>query len=105
MDRAAHPQQGTARRALSDKDLTRAQSSQVPEGGRHTLMVLLPAARRQRSRRSVQAGLGRTVPARSGRLVSRSAAKEGFDPRSTVSRWRPDFLKDFAMRMGWCHAE
>jgi hypothetical protein len=29
-------------------------------------------------------------------------AKEGFDPRATVSRWRPDFQRDFAMRMAWC---
>ncbi|NJN05679.1 MAG: DUF1593 domain-containing protein, partial [Rhodobacteraceae bacterium] len=29
-------------------------------------------------------------------------AKEGFDPRSTVSRWRPDFQSDFARRMAWC---
>ena len=32
-------------------------------------------------------------------------AKEGFDPRTTVSRWRPDFQKDFAKRMAWCVAE
>ncbi len=25
-----------------------------------------------------------------------------FDPRTTVSRWRPDFQKDFAERMAWC---
>lgn len=25
-----------------------------------------------------------------------------FDPRTEVSRWRPDFQKDFAMRMSWC---
>jgi hypothetical protein len=29
-------------------------------------------------------------------------AKEGFDPRTTVSQWRPDFQRDFAKRMGWC---
>ena len=28
--------------------------------------------------------------------------REGFDPRSTVSRWRPDFQQDFAQRMSWC---
>ncbi len=28
-------------------------------------------------------------------------AKEGFDPRSTVSRWRPEFQNDFATRMEW----
>ncbi|HEY6170380.1 MAG TPA: DUF1593 domain-containing protein [Verrucomicrobiae bacterium] len=32
-------------------------------------------------------------------------AKDGFDPRSTVSRWRPDFQADFARRMGWCRPE
>lgn len=29
-------------------------------------------------------------------------AKEGFDPRTTVSRWRPAFQADFAKRMTWC---
>lgn len=29
-------------------------------------------------------------------------AKKGEDPRHTVSRWRPDFQKDFALRMSWC---
>jgi hypothetical protein len=29
-------------------------------------------------------------------------AKDGFDPRTTVSRWRPDFQRDFAKRMAWC---
>lgn len=28
-------------------------------------------------------------------------ASESFDPRSTVSRWRPDFQADFARRMQW----
>ena len=27
---------------------------------------------------------------------------EGRDPRETVSRWRPEFQKDFALRMSWC---
>ncbi|MPY86793.1 MAG: DUF1593 domain-containing protein [Luteitalea sp.] len=27
---------------------------------------------------------------------------EDFDPRDTVSRWRPDFQRDFAQRMSWC---
>lgn len=26
----------------------------------------------------------------------------GFDPRTTVSRWRPGFQSDFARRMDWC---
>ncbi len=29
-------------------------------------------------------------------------AKDGFDPRVTVSQWRPDFQRDFALRMSWC---
>jgi hypothetical protein len=29
-------------------------------------------------------------------------ATDQFEPRSTVSRWRPDFQKDFAMRAAWC---
>jgi hypothetical protein len=28
--------------------------------------------------------------------------REGFDPRTTVSRWRPAFQADFATRMRWC---
>jgi hypothetical protein len=28
-------------------------------------------------------------------------AKDGFDPRTTVSRWRPDFQTDFARRLAW----
>jgi hypothetical protein len=32
------------------------------------------------------------------------AAKD-FDPRSTVSRWRRDYQKDFAKRMAWCLPE
>jgi hypothetical protein len=29
-------------------------------------------------------------------------AKGGLDPRSGVSRWRPDFQRDFATRLAWC---
>lgn len=29
-------------------------------------------------------------------------AAAGADPRTTVSRWRPDFQRDFAHRMHWC---
>lgn len=32
-------------------------------------------------------------------------AKEDFDPRTTVSRWRPDFQRDFAKRMAWCRPD
>ncbi len=28
--------------------------------------------------------------------------RDGFDPRTTVSRWRPEFQRDFAERMSWC---
>jgi hypothetical protein len=30
---------------------------------------------------------------------------DGFDSRTTVSRWRPEFQKDFARRMGWCRPQ
>ncbi|MCA9031081.1 MAG: DUF1593 domain-containing protein [Planctomycetaceae bacterium] len=30
---------------------------------------------------------------------------EDFDPRTTVSRWREEFQKDFAKRMSWCVAQ
>jgi hypothetical protein len=29
-------------------------------------------------------------------------AEAGKDPRESVSRWRPDFQRDFAKRMAWC---
>jgi len=29
-------------------------------------------------------------------------ARKGFDPRETVSKWRPAFQRDFALRMSWC---
>lgn len=29
-------------------------------------------------------------------------SRPGFDPRETVSRWRPDFQRDLARRMNWC---
>lgn len=29
-------------------------------------------------------------------------ALDGGDPRTSVSRWRPDFQRDFARRMAWC---
>lgn len=31
-------------------------------------------------------------------------ATSAFDPRTTVSRWRPEFQRDFARRMAWCVA-
>jgi Protein of unknown function (DUF1593) len=32
-------------------------------------------------------------------------AEAGKDPRESVSRWRPDFQRDFAKRMAWCVPE
>jgi hypothetical protein len=32
----------------------------------------------------------------------RDLSREEGDPRETVSRWRPDFQRDFARRMAWC---
>ena len=29
-------------------------------------------------------------------------AEPGVDPRETVSKWRPDYQRDFARRMAWC---
>ena len=29
-------------------------------------------------------------------------ARPGFEPREAVSRWRPEFQRDFAARMRWC---
>jgi len=31
--------------------------------------------------------------------------RDRFDPRTTVSRWRPDFQRDFARRMAWCRGD
>jgi hypothetical protein len=33
------------------------------------------------------------------------SARDGFNPRETVCRWRPAFQADFAKRMEWCLAE
>ena len=33
------------------------------------------------------------------------ASERGVDPRETVSRWRPDFQRDFTRRMAWCTAD
>ena len=30
------------------------------------------------------------------------AASSSYDPRTSVSRWRPEFQADFAKRMRWC---
>ncbi len=43
---------------------------------------------------------GEFVRDKDGRYRDRPAA-EGFDPRTTVSRWRPEFQADFARRMAW----
>jgi hypothetical protein len=32
-------------------------------------------------------------------------ASKDFDPRATVSRWRPDFQREFSRRMSWCVPE
>jgi hypothetical protein len=32
-------------------------------------------------------------------------AKSGFDPRTTVNQWRPEYQRDFAERMKWCVGE
>lgn len=32
-------------------------------------------------------------------------ATDSFDPRTSVSRWRPEYQADFAERMSWCVAE
>ena len=32
-------------------------------------------------------------------------ATETYDPRTGVSRWRPAFQEDFALRMGWSRDE
>jgi hypothetical protein len=48
-------------------------------------------------------------PGWGGQFVRRSdgwfgdpPAQAGRDPRESVSRWRPDFQRDFATRMAWC---
>ncbi len=50
-----------------------------------------------------------TKPGWGGQYVRQSdgwytdpATKEGSDARESVSRWRPEFQKDFARRMAWC---
>jgi hypothetical protein len=50
-----------------------------------------------------------TQPGWGGRFVKQDdgwyhdlGATDSFDPRTTVSRWRPAFQRDFARRMRWC---
>jgi hypothetical protein len=50
-----------------------------------------------------------TKPGWGGRFVKQDdgwyrdlATADNFDPRTTVSRWRPAFQSDFARRMRWC---
>lgn len=50
-----------------------------------------------------------TKPGWGGRFVRESDGwfrdvpfSPGFDPRTEVSRWRPEFQGDFALRMSWC---
>lgn len=50
-----------------------------------------------------------TKPGWGGQFVRESdgwcrdlAATPGNDPRTAVSRWRPDYQRDFARRMAWC---
>jgi hypothetical protein len=52
-----------------------------------------------------------TRPGWGGRFVRGSEgwfrdppAEDGSDPRELVSRWRPEFQRDFARRMAWCVA-
>lgn len=33
------------------------------------------------------------------------SARDGFDPRTTISRWRPQYQADFARRMSWCRPD
>jgi hypothetical protein len=44
---------------------------------------------------------GRFIRDDDGWYRDRSAG-DGEDPRAHVSRWRPDFQRDFARRMAWC---
>ena len=102
LDRRARPQQGPLGALYPMKTWTAPNPHALHEGRRHAVVVLLPPARRQRSGRPVEARLGRTVRPRERRVVSRSNAEPGKDLRDTVSRWRPEFQRDFAKRMAWC---
>ena len=61
----------------TDRDLDGPQPARLPEGRRHAIVVLLPAARWERSRRPVEARLGRAVRPRERRMVSRRARRAG----------------------------
>ena len=50
-----------------------------------------------------------TQPGWGGRFVREAdgwfrdpPAREGYDPRTEVSRWRSEFQRDFSRRMAWC---
>ena len=86
-----------------DMDGGRAEPARLPEGRRHAVLVLFPAARRQRPARPGPARPGWGGQYRreaDGWYVDLDPA-DGVDPRDTVSRWRPDFQADFARRMNW----
>lgn len=50
-------------------------------------------------------GWGGQFHAERGTFFRDLPAGPDFDPRTTVSRWRPDFQADFARRMAWTRAE
>ena len=63
--------------SVPDRDLDGPQPAQQSEGRRHAIVVLLPAARWERSRRPGEARLGWAVRPREGRMVSRRARRAG----------------------------
>jgi hypothetical protein len=99
MDRPPRPQHRPARRPLSNENLDRPQSPRLPQGRRHPVVVFLPPARRQRSRRSHQTRLGRAIRPRTRRLVSRSPRP----PRLRSAHHREPLARRFSGRLREAH--
>ncbi|MFN3149508.1 DUF1593 domain-containing protein [Bremerella sp.] len=73
----------------------------LKEGDTPSWFFFLPAGGNQPGDPSQPGWGGQYVLAEDGWYRDKPAA-DG-DPRESVSRWRPDFQKDFAQRMAWSH--
>ncbi|WDI44874.1 DUF1593 domain-containing protein [Bremerella sp. P1] len=72
----------------------------LKEGDTPSWFFFLPAGGNQLSDPSQPGWGGQYVLAEDGWY--RDQPSSGGDPRESVSKWRPDFQKDFAQRMAWC---
>lgn len=76
----------------------------MKEGDTPSWLFFLPVGGNDPSDPTKPGWGGRFVRDNDGWYRDRKAG-EGEDPREFVSRWRPDFQRDFARRMSWCVPE